>query len=46
LGPNPSVVAFSITGGVSVNAFAITAEHSGAVVKSTNPPVVAAAVKA
>ena len=46
LGPNPSVVAFSVAGSVPVSAFAITAENSGGVVKSTNPPVVAGAVKA
>ncbi|HZM56763.1 MAG TPA: anti-sigma factor [Acidimicrobiales bacterium] len=46
LGPSPSVVPFSVAGGMPVSVFAITAEHSGGVVHSTNPPVVAGTVKA
>jgi len=46
LGPDPSVVPFSVAGGRSVQAFAITAEHAGGVVQSTNPPVVAGEVRA
>ncbi len=40
LGSDPTVVPFSLSGNVSVEAFAITAEHSGGVVQSRNPPVV------
>ncbi len=44
LGSSPSVVPFSVAGGVPVSAFAITAEHSGGVVQSANQPVVAGQV--
>jgi hypothetical protein len=44
LGPKPSVVAFSVAGSVPVSAFAITAEHSGGVIQTTHPPVVAGEV--
>ena len=46
LGRHPAVVPFSVAGGRSVQAFAITAEHAGGVVQSTNPPVVAGQVTA
>jgi hypothetical protein len=46
LGPRPAVVPFSVAGDRSVQAFAITAEHAGGVVQSTNPPVVAGEVTA
>ena len=46
LGPHPAVVPFSVAGDRSVQAFAITAEHAGGVVQSTNPPVVAGEVTA
>ena len=44
LGSDPSVVPFSVAGDGSVAAFAITAEHAGGVVQSTNTPVVAGEV--
>jgi len=44
LGPNPSIVAFSVAGNVPVSAFAITAEHSGGVIQTTHQPVVAGEV--
>jgi hypothetical protein len=46
LGSAPNVVPFSVAGSVAVNAFAITAEHAGGVVHSTNRPVVAGEVSA
>jgi hypothetical protein len=46
LGARPTVVAFSVAGGAAVSAFAITAEHSGGVVQSSNQPVVAGPVSA
>jgi anti-sigma factor RsiW len=46
LGTHPTVVAFSVAGGVPPTAFAITAEHSGGVVQSTNQPVVAGQISA
>jgi hypothetical protein len=46
LGPRPAVVPFSVAGDRSVQAFAITAEHAGGVVQSTNRPVVAGEVTA
>jgi hypothetical protein len=46
LGPDPSVVPFSVAGDGSVQAFAITAEHTGGVVQSTNQPVVSGEVTA
>jgi anti-sigma factor RsiW len=46
LGPDPSVVPFSVAGDGSVQAFAITAEHAGGVVQSQNRPVVAGEVTA
>jgi anti-sigma factor RsiW len=46
LGPDPSVVPFSVAGDGSVQAFAITAEHAGGVVQSTNQPVVSGEVTA
>ncbi len=46
LGPEPSVVPFSVAGDGSVQAFAITAEHAGGVVQSANQPVVAGEVTA
>jgi alkanesulfonate monooxygenase SsuD/methylene tetrahydromethanopterin reductase-like flavin-dependent oxidoreductase (luciferase family) len=46
LGRSPGVVPFSVAGGSSVDAFAITAEHAGGVVHSTNQPVVAGEVTA
>jgi len=46
LGPDPSVVPFSVAGDGSVQAFAITAEHAGGVVQSQNQPVVAGEVTA
>jgi hypothetical protein len=45
LGARPTVVAFSVAGSAAVSAFAITAEHSGGVVQSTNQPVVAGQVR-
>ncbi len=44
LGSQPRVVPFSVAGSTNVNAFAITAEHAGGVVHSTNQPVVAGEV--
>jgi anti-sigma-K factor RskA len=44
LGSQPKVVPFSVAGSAPVNAFAITAEHAGGVVHSTNQPVVAGEV--
>lgn len=41
LGADPTVVPFSVGGDVPVEAFAITAEHAGGVVQSSNQPVVA-----
>jgi hypothetical protein len=46
LGSDPSVVSFSAAGSVPVRAFAITAEHAGGVVQSSNQPVVAGEVSA
>ena len=46
LGPDPSVVPFSVAGDGSVQAFAITAEHAGGVVQSANKPVVSGEVTA
>ena len=46
LGSKPRVVPFSVAGNKPVNAFAITAEHAGGVVQSTNQPVVAGEVTA
>jgi hypothetical protein len=46
LGSDPAIVPFSASGSVPVEAFAITAEHSGGVVQSTNQPVVAGEVTA
>jgi hypothetical protein len=46
LGPSPGVVPFSVAGNAAVDAFAITAERSGGVVRSTNQPVVAGEVSA
>jgi len=46
LGPSPGVVPFSVAGDVAVHGFAITAEHGGGVVHSTNQPVVAGEVSA
>ena len=44
LGSDPSVIPFSAAGNMPVTAFAITAEHSGGVVQSSNKPVVAGEV--
>jgi anti-sigma factor RsiW len=44
LGSSPKVVPFSVAGDAAVHAFAITAEHSGGVVHSTNSPIVAGTV--
>jgi len=44
LGSHPSIVPFSVAGGVPVSAFAITAEHSGGVIQSTHQPIVAGEV--
>lgn len=46
LGARPTVVAFSVAGNAAVSAFAITAEHAGGVVQSSNQPVVAGPVSA
>ncbi|MBF6555810.1 MAG: anti-sigma factor [Acidimicrobiales bacterium] len=46
LGARPTVVAFSVAGSAAVSAFAITAEHAGGVVQSSNQPVVAGQVSA
>jgi hypothetical protein len=46
LGHDPGVVPFSVAGGLSVDALAITAEHAGGVVQPTEQPVVAGAVRA
>ena len=46
LGPSPGVVPFSVAGDVAGNAFAITAEHGGGVVHSSNQPVVSGQVTA
>jgi hypothetical protein len=46
LGAHPGVIVFSAAGSMPVSAFAITAEHSGGVVQSTNQPVVAGEVHA
>jgi len=46
LGPSPGVVPFSVAGDVAVNPFAITAEHGGGVVHSSNQPVVSGQVTA
>ncbi len=46
LGSDPRVVPFSVAGNMPVDAFAITAEHAGGVVQSTNRPVVAGQVTA
>ena len=46
LGHDPGVVPFSVAGGPSVDAFAITAEHAGGVVHSANQPVVSGDVRA
>jgi Anti-sigma-K factor rskA len=44
LGSDPAIVPFSVAGDMPVEAFAITAEHSGGVVQSSNQPVVAGEV--
>ncbi len=44
LAPDPWVVPFSVASDGSVDAFAITDEHAGGVVQSTNRPVVAGEV--
>jgi hypothetical protein len=46
LGSAPRVVPFTVAGNEPVDAFAITAEHAGGVVQSTNQPVVAGQVTA
>ena len=46
LGSSPRVVPFSVAGSVPVSAFAITAEHAGGVVQTSNQPVVAGEVTA
>jgi len=46
LGSKPRVVPFSVAGGAPVSAFAITAEHAGGVVQSSNQPVVTGDVTA
>jgi hypothetical protein len=46
MGSSPRVVPFAVSGNVPVTAFAITAEHAGGVVHSTNQPVVAGEVTA
>ncbi|MGD0311169.1 MAG: anti-sigma factor [Acidimicrobiales bacterium] len=46
LGPDPSVVPFSVAGDGSVEAFAITAEQAGGVVQSSHQPVVSGEVTA
>lgn len=46
LGSDPAVVPFSVAGAIPVEAFAITAEHSGGVIQSSNQPVVAGEVAA
>jgi anti-sigma factor RsiW len=46
LGPDPSIVSFSAAGSVPVRTFAITAEHAGGVVQSSNPPIVSGQVSA
>ena len=46
LGSEPGVVPFSVAGGATVDAFAITAEHAGGVVHSVHQPVVAGEVTA
>jgi anti-sigma factor RsiW len=46
LGSSPTDVPFSVAGAGSVEAFAITAEHAGGVVQSSNKPVVAGEVDA
>ena len=46
LGSTPTVVPFMVDGNATVSAFAITAEHAGGVVDSTNQPVVAGEVAA
>jgi hypothetical protein len=46
LGPDPSVVPFSVAGDRSVQAFAITAERAGGVVQTTHQPVVSGEVTA
>jgi anti-sigma factor RsiW len=46
LGSEPGVVPFSVAGGATVAAFAITAEHAGGVVHSVHQPVVAGEVTA
>lgn len=45
LGPDPAVVPFSVAGGQPIHAFAITAEHRGGVVQTTQQPVVAGSVR-
>lgn len=46
MGSTPTVVPFMVDGNATVSAFAITAEHAGGVVHSTNQPVVAGEVAA
>jgi hypothetical protein len=46
MGSTPRVVPFMVDGNAAVSAFAITAEHAGGVVHSTNQPVVAGEVTA
>jgi anti-sigma factor RsiW len=46
LGSAPTVVPFMVDGNATVSAFAITTEHAGGVVHSTNQPVVAGEVAA
>jgi anti-sigma factor RsiW len=40
LGSDPGIAPFSVAGNRSVDAFAITAEHAGGVVRTSNTPVV------
>ena len=46
MGSDPRVVPFSVAGNEPVDAFAITAEHAGGVVQTTNQPVVTGQVTA
>ncbi len=45
LGPDPTVVPFSVAADQPIHAFAITDERSGGVVQTTQPPVVAGSVR-
>ncbi len=45
LGRDPAVVPFSVAAGQPIHAFAITAEHGGGVVQTTQQPVVAGQVR-